>query len=261
MNQTPFNAQAFQESLTTSAIGRFLVYREQVDSTMVLAKREAAEGAPHGTLVLAEEQTAGRGRRGRTFDSPPGENLYMTMVLRLPLDVHRRLPLAVPLAVCLACRAEGVDARIKWPNDIWVGQRKLSGMLIDADLGAAGPVAMPGIGINVNGDPTTNPELRETATSLRRELNRRVVREKLLATICNEMERVTALGPAALSAEYRANSMILGHEVAISSATGDSYVAIAEEIGDDGGLIVLLHDGSRRTLIAEDVSVRPRTKG
>jgi BirA family biotin operon repressor/biotin-[acetyl-CoA-carboxylase] ligase len=224
---------------------------------MILAKREASEGAPHGALVLAEEQTAGRGRRGRTFDSPPGENLYLTMVLRLSLDVHRRLPLAIPLAVCIACSAEGVDARIKWPNDIWVGQRKLSGMLIDADLGSAGPLAMPGIGINVNGDPTTNPDLRDTATSLRRELNRPIVREKLLARICNELERVIALDPASLATEYRSNSMILGREMLISSSIGDSYLATAEDIRDDGCLIARLPDGSRRTLIAEDVSVRP----
>ena len=256
-NPTSFDARRFQEHLTTSAIGRFLVYREQVDSTMVLAKREAAEGAPHGTIVLAEEQTAGRGRRGRTFDSPPGENIYMTLVLRLPLEAHRRLPLAVPLAICIACGEEGVDAKIKWPNDIWVGQRKLSGILIDADLGGDGPVAMPGIGINVNSDPTVNPALVDTATSLRRELNRHVARERLLATICNQLERTIALDPVALSGEYRSNSMIIGHQVTVSTASGESYEAIAEGIADDGGLVVLLTEGSRRTLIAEDVSVRP----
>ena len=75
-------ARAFQDALTTRCIGRFLVYRPTVDTTMVLARREGEEGAPHGTLVLAEEQTAGRGRRGRGFHSPAGENLYFTLVLR-----------------------------------------------------------------------------------------------------------------------------------------------------------------------------------
>src|SRR5207244_793702 len=114
-----FDPAAFQAALNTRTIGRFLLYRPSIDTTMRLARREADEGAPDGTLVLAEEQTAGRGRRGRGFFSPPGENLYFTLLLRRPAPVHGALPVAVPVAVCEAVRAEGLDARIKWPNDIW----------------------------------------------------------------------------------------------------------------------------------------------
>ncbi|MGH2608361.1 MAG: biotin--[acetyl-CoA-carboxylase] ligase, partial [Tepidiformaceae bacterium] len=172
-----FDARRFQEGLRTGAIGRFLVYRAATETTMVLARGLAEGGTPHGTLALAEEQRAGRGRRGRTFFSPPGENLYFTLVLRLPMEAHRRLPVAVPVAVCRAVRAEGAEARIKWPNDIWIGGRKVCGILIDAETGPDGSIAFPGIGINVNGDPTLNPELADTATSIRRELGRRVERE------------------------------------------------------------------------------------
>ena len=139
---------------------------------MTIARREAEEGAAHGTVVLAEEQTAGRGRKGRSFFSPAGENLYVTFILRCEPAIHRRLPVIIPVAVCEAIRDEGVDALIKWPNDIWVGQRKMAGMLIDAEIGSDGPIAFPGIGINVNGDPTINPDLRDIATSLRREVGR-----------------------------------------------------------------------------------------
>ena len=253
-----FDARSFQDLLTTQAIGRFLVYRASVDSTMRLARREADEGASHGTLVLADEQTAGRGRRGRSFASPPGDNLYFTLILRLPLAQHRLLPLILPLAVCEACCAEGVEARIKWPNDIWVGERKLSGMLIDAELGPTGPLAMPGIGINVNGDPTRIPELRDIATSLQRELGRPVSPPRLLANICNTLERNLEMESAAALVEaYRGYSLVLGREIAVTPAVGLAYSARASAIREDGALEVTVEGGAVRILLAEDVSVRP----
>jgi BirA family biotin operon repressor/biotin-[acetyl-CoA-carboxylase] ligase len=252
-----FDAARFQAELATTAIGRFLSYRTSVDSTMVLARREADEGAPHGTLVLAEEQTAGRGRRGRGFHSPAGENLYFTLILRVEPPNQGRLPVAVPLAVCRGIRAEGVDARIKWPNDIWVGKRKLSGMLIDAESGADGFVAFPGIGINVNGDPTLIGELKDTATSLRRERGHPVLREALLARICNELEAAMAMPSDALVAAYRESSMVLGCDVVVSPAVGQPYEAWAKEIADDGSLVVVRRDGGAETVTAADVSLRP----
>jgi BirA family biotin operon repressor/biotin-[acetyl-CoA-carboxylase] ligase len=253
----PFSPALFQQLLTTEAVGRFLLYRLSTETTMTIARREAEEGAPHGTLVLAEEQTAGRGRRGRSFASPAGENLYFTLVLRPSLDVHRRLPVILPVALCASICSEGLDARIKWPNDIWVGDRKLSGMLIDAELQPGGPIAMPGIGINVNGDPTVIPELAATATSIRRELGRTVVREALLARICNELEQLLA-GPAAdVSGRYIEFSMIIGREVIVTPTNSGPYTATAEAIDEDGSLIVVRGNGARETLTAADVSLRP----
>ncbi len=258
MTQPPaFSASDFQAALTTRAIGRFLVYRAQTETTMLLARREAEEGGPDGTIALAEEQTAGRGRRGRSFYSPAGENLYFTLVLRLPLTVHRRLPVAVPLAVAAACAQEGVAARIKWPNDIWVGERKLSGMLIDAELTPDGAIAFPGIGVNVNGDPTVNPELRDIATSLRRELGRPVQRELLLARICNGLEAALALPEEELLAAYRALSMVLGRRVTVSPAQEPAFEAVAESIREDGSLVVRRESGAEETVTAADVSLRP----
>lgn len=257
-----FDAARFQRDLGTSAIGRFLVYRAETETTMVLARREADEGAPHGTLVLTEAQTAGRGRRGRSFHSPAGENLYFTMVLRLPEGQHRRLPLVVPLAVARACAGEGVDARIKWPNDIWIGERKVCGMLIDAEVTGAGVVAFPGVGINVNGDPTVIPELREIATSLARELRRPVVREGLLARICNELEWLLGADEHSLAASYRGMSMILGREIVVQPGGGErAYEGDAEEIEPDGSLRVRLADGTVRVVTAADVTVRPSGGG
>lgn len=254
---TEFDAALFQSRLATAEVGRFLVYRASTPTTMTLARREADEGAPHGTLVLAEEQTAGRGRKGRSFQSPRGENLYFTLVLRCPPDPHRRMPVLVPLAVLAGVRSEGVEAAIKWPNDIWVGDRKLCGMLIDAELTDKGGIAFPGIGINVNGDPTAIPELRDIATSIRRELGRPIRREHLLSAICNELEQLVALPPAEAIARYRKVSLVIGRKVLISPVQGEPFEAVAQSITDDGSLVVERPDGRREELNAAEVSLRP----
>lgn len=253
-----FDFEAFRAHLTTREIGRKFDYHESIPSTMDAAREQAASGAPHGALVFAEEQTAGRGRRGRAFYSPARENLYFTLVLRLPLAVHRRLPILLPLAVARALRAEGVDARIKWPNDIWIDDRKVSGMLIDGELTANGGLGFPGIGVNVNGDPAENPELADVATSLARELGRVTPRERVLAAICNELESLLTTALPALITEYRELSCTLGREVTVSPTGGKPFDATALSISDDGELMVRRANGLVEAINAADVSVRPR---
>lgn len=252
-----FDPAAFQSGLTTASVGRYLLYRSITASTMDLAAREAHEGAPHGTIAFAEEQTAGRGRRGRSFYSPAGRNLYFTLVLRCPIEVHRRLPLIVPVAVCAAIQAELPTARIKWPNDIWIGDRKAAGMLIDAELTPSGAIALPGIGINVNADPTVVPELSAIATSLARELGREVAREPLLARICNELEQLLEATAGHVLQEYRARSSTLGRRVLVSPVGAAPFEGIAVAIEDDGSLVVERPDGTAEVVTAADVSVRP----
>ena len=256
---TTFDISTFESALTTRAIGRNFVYRRVIDTTMDLARDLAAKGAPHGTLVLAEHQTAGRGRRGRSFHSPDAENLYFTLVFRTEPEVHRRLPVVLPVATCRVCAIEGVDARIKWPNDIWIGARKLSGMLIDAEFVAESALALglAGIGINVNGDPTLVPELRDTATSLSRELRRSVQREPLLARLCNEIEEQLAASERELIEAYRGLSLVLGHQVVLSFPSGETREATATGIEADGSLTVRYDDGSAEAVSAADVSLRP----
>ena len=256
-NAPVFQGSRFQQLLKSREVGRYFIYFPVTSTTMDLARREAERGARHGTLVLADEQTAGRGRRGRTFYSPPGQNLYFTLVLRLPLERHRALPVAIPLAVCRAIRGERVDARIKWPNDIWVKDRKLCGMLIDAEMAGEGSVAFPGIGINVNDDPTKNPELVDSATSIRRECGYMVSREALLARICDEIERAIEQPIADLTAEYRELSMIVGRPVVVYPTAGASWSGRALDIADTGELLVRGDDGTDHRVTAADVSVRP----
>jgi len=255
---TQFDQQAFDECLSTRDIGRHLVYEASTPSTMDLAREAAASGTPHGTLVLAEEQTAGRGRRGRSFYSPAGKNLYFTLVLRLPLATHRHLPIVLPLAVARAIRAQGADAEIKWPNDIWIGERKVCGMLIDGELTAKGGLGFPGIGINVNGDPTENPDLAESATSLARELGRAVDREALLAGVCNELEALLAAKLPDLIVEYRQCSCTLGRQVTVSPTGKEPFEATALSISDDGELMVRRGNGLVVAINAAEVSIRPR---
>lgn len=224
---------------------------------MDLARREAAEGAIHGTAVLAEEQTAGRGRRGRSFYSPPGANIYVTFVLRCSLEVHRTLPVRIPVAVAEAIRATVPAAVIKWPNDVWIGRRKVCGMLIDAELGDAGPVAFPGIGINVNFDPSIQPDLRDIATSLAAVVGQPVDREALLARLCNELERWLEAPAAEAVSRFRELNGFLGTEVLVSPVGGAPFTGTALDVDDAGGLIVRLPGGRTETVTAADVTVRP----
>ena len=250
------DADSFAAALRTVSLGHDFHYVRETSSTMDLARDAAAAGAPHGSLILAEQQTAGRGRRGRGFFSPPGGSLYFTLILRPSREQYARLPLAVPLAVCRACAHEGVDARIKWPNDIWVNERKLCGMLIDGETGPGGLTAYAGIGINVNADPTADPALRDGATSLSLELGREVPREELLARICTELEAAIAAPEADLVDAYRAVSLVLGRRVTVEESEG-AYEARALDIAPDGALVVERDGGEHREALAADVSVRP----
>lgn len=254
---TAFEPDRFHRALATTAIGRNFTYRPETSSTMDDARAAAAAGCPHGTLVLAEYQTSARGRRGRSFYAPDAENLYFTVVLFPEAAALRAMPLAVPLAVCEALCALGLNAAIKWPNDIWVDGRKLAGMLIDAASGTTPTVVFPGIGINVNGDPTVVPDLAAIATSAARELGAPVDRELLLAGICNRLEDALSHAFDDLLPRYRELSLVLGRDVEVISPASESFRATAIDVAPDGDLVVRLPSGELRSVIAADVSVRP----
>lgn len=152
----------------SGAAGRFgepHVHLERTDSTNLRAKELAVEGAASGTVVTADEQSAGRGRGGRRWSAPAGTALLYSAVLR-PLDLsHLMLPLAVPVAVCEACESLArVECRVKWPNDVWIAERKLAGVLIEA---RPPEWAVIGVGINLSIEPDQFPDdLRWPATSL-----------------------------------------------------------------------------------------------
>ena len=212
-------------------IGTPRVHHRTTDSTNEHAKELAAAGAPHGTLVTADEQTAGRGRQGRTWTAPSRSAVLMSLVLRDLDERHALLPLAAAVAVCDAVPA---DCAIKWPNDVWLDGRKLAGILVEGRPQAGWAVL--GIGLNVS--TTEFPaELASTATSLRLaglELRSDEVLGRLLAALDR---RLTAPPDSVLSA-WRSRDALLGKPVRWSGGEGT-----ADGIDDSGALRVQTRDG------------------
>ena len=246
--------------LATQFVGRFILYRTWIGSTQDLARRAAEAGAPEGTLVLADAQGAGRGRLGRPWVSPPGRNLYLSLVLRPPTSCLKALALLAPLAVSRAVEeVTGLRPRIKWPNDILLGPRKLSGVLIDVGLqGRTVRYALVGIGLNVNLDPSAYPQIAALATSLRAELGGDVSRVEVLAALLNELE---GLYLGAQRGEpvwrwWRERLETVGRwvRVRVGSTVEEG---LAEDVAEDGSLLLRRADGSSLAIAAGEVTLAP----
>jgi BirA family biotin operon repressor/biotin-[acetyl-CoA-carboxylase] ligase len=226
------------------------VHHRVTDSTNAQARALALAGAPDGTIVTATEQIAGRGRQGRSWSAPPGKALLMSALVR---DLSRRdalLPLAVPVAVAEACD-DFVRTRcgIKWPNDIWVRARKLSGILLEGRPQEGWAVI--GIGLNVGTTHDEFPEeLRESATSLLIESGSDAGINAVLEAVLEALDRRLADGPASILAAWRERDVLLGNEVRWNGGHGT-----AAGINQDGSLLVDAEKG-RVTLDAGEVHLR-----
>jgi len=223
----------------SGALGGPLVHLDVTGSTNDRARELALGGAPHGTTVVAEEQTAGRGRQGRTWSAPPGRALTLSVVCRLADGAMDLLPLAAALAACDACEAvAGVDCRVKWPNDVWIGGRKAAGILIEARPQEGWAVI--GIGLNVDTAPDEmDPALRETATSLRIATGAPVSRDAALGHLLRALaDWVGALEtPARVTEAFRERDALYG--CTISWERGSTTMSgEARGIDDDGALVV-----------------------
>jgi BirA family biotin operon repressor/biotin-[acetyl-CoA-carboxylase] ligase len=254
---TPLDIDEIQASLRTRRIGRSIIHEMTCDSTMNIARSEARDGASHGTIVIAEEQTSGRGRFGRSWTSPPGENLYLTLILRPPIARLRSLSMIAPLAVCLAVEdVVPVTAEIKWPNDVLIGGRKLSGVLVESELsGSDVRFALVGIGVNVNLDVDAADEIRDIATSLRRESGRQVSREATLVRLLGHIEDLYESPAPEVVEAWRSRLETLGRQVTVT-AGDQSYSGLAEDVNERGSLVLRLPDGSSMTFEAAEVSLR-----
>jgi BirA family biotin operon repressor/biotin-[acetyl-CoA-carboxylase] ligase len=211
--------------------------------------------------VIAEAQSAGRGRLGRTWHSPPGTNLYTSIVLRPRLEPAQvpQLALVAGLAVADAlAAATGVDARLKWPNDVLVDGRKVAGILteMEAEVEAVRHVIV-GIGVNLNGDRFPD-DLADKATSLRlvtgAPVSRAAVTAALLAALEARYHAFVAAGFPPLRAAWTARSWLDGKEVRVAAAEGEIRGRVAG-VADDGALELLAPDGTRRRIVAGDVSL------
>ncbi len=245
--------------LNTHDLGQTLHCSPELPSTNDRARELADAGAAHGEVVIAESQTAGRGRRGRTWSSPAGRNLYLSVVLRPSLPPQRapELTLVASVAACEACRKAGVDTGIKWPNDLLVGGRKVAGILteLSAEADAVHWVVL-GLGVNLNSGPEDFPEdLREVATSLAIERGQPVPRALFAAALLSELEQWLDLHAAEgfdpIRAAWRDRSVTLGREVRVDGDGGE-ISGIAEDIDSSGALLVRGAAGLSR-VVAGDV--------
>lgn len=257
MSET-FSLAELQRRLTTEFVGRSAVYQASVGSTMDVAREEAEGGAPDGMIVVAEEQTQGRGRRGRAWISPPGGNVYVTVVLRPDEAAARALAMMTPLAVCEAADAvAGTRSVIKWPNDVLIGGRKAGGVLIDVHYtDSEVEYALVGVGINVNFDPEQHEEISASATSLKREAGRDLSREEVLAAFLERLEKLYTAAQRGESASdaWKSRLETLGRRVTVRL---DDRVeeGVAEDVDVDGSLVLRRADGSTVSLAAGDVTL------
>ena len=260
-----YDVPAIQTGLQTVAFGRTLHYRESLPSTNATAMTLAHEGACHGTLVLADTQTAGRGRRGRRWHSPPGCNLYCSIILRTDRNQAGFLtiiPLASALAVAEAIAdATAIQCRLKWPNDVMIRNKKVAGILCESVGGNPGAVVVVGIGINANSRPEDFPgDVQATATTLLAESGTPVDRTVLVSTVMNRLEeRLSFPSSQTLSAvldSYRRRCVTLGQLVRATMGQGDMIEGIAETIGGDGSLLIRRNEPKAAGRTAELVEIR-----
>ena len=231
-------------------------------STNTLVREAFPGSGGERLLAVAGTQTMGRGRRGRSFYSPAGCSIYMSLGVkpRLPVQACPMLTLAAAMAVydALETRAEG--CRIKWPNDIVIGGRKVCGILTELSmLPGSDPLVIIGIGINVN-TPSFPPEIREVAASLYTETGRTWAREPIIAEVWRAFEvygeGLRRQGDLRdLREAYNRRLVSAGRTVCIEE-DGVRYQALAEGIDDSGALQLLLPDGSRKSVFSGEVSVR-----
>lgn len=253
--------------MKTDWAGRNIVYYDATDSTNLRIRQMGDAGAPHGTLAVANRQTAGRGRRGRAWDSPAGSSIYMSILLRpdIPPDRAPMLTLVTALSVAEGIQESielksGSGVQIKWPNDIIINGKKLAGILTEmsAQIDYIDYVTV-GVGINVNmtGFPE---EIEKTATSLRIESGRSVKRAPLIAAVMERLEEnygvfLKTQDLSGLLERYTSFLVNRDREVLILGAK-EQYRAHAVGVSRMGELIVRREDGTEEAVYAGEVSVR-----
>ncbi len=235
--------------LAAVRFGRPRRHYRRTDSTNERARELAAAGSPSGTVVTAGEQTAGRGRRGRSWTAPAGGALLYSAILRPLGEHHRLLPLAVPLAVAEAVEAVApVRCHLKWPNDVWIEERKVGGILIEA---RPPEWAVIGIGVNVAiSDDEFPPDLRWPATSI----GAGATTGSLLATLNPSLDAWVEVPPDRVLDAYRERDALRGREVSWEGPGGsESGRGTAAGIEGSGNLVVESADGRRLSLGAGEV--------
>jgi len=249
----PLTAEAVQCGLTTSFVGRDLRLFETVGSTNSVLRQLAAQGAPDGAVVLAEEQTAGRGRLNRTWESRPGVGVYLSVLLRPQAPVPRPhvFTFLPAVAVTRALRAvSGLPIFIHWPNDVMLRGRKVAGILAEMRSVDGRPrEVVLGIGMNINHSPADlSPALRDTATSLAiasgRSWSRAAIVRALLVELESAWNRLGQDGPGALVDDWRKLSPShFGKPVVVAGGSAGEIRGTTRGVDEDGALLLERADG------------------
>lgn len=250
-------ATSIQSRLNTKFVGRQLHYYPSLTSTMEAAKKVAGEEVAEGTVVIADEQTSGRGRLGRAWLSPKG-SLAMSVILKPSVSSLPQLVMISSLAVVRAIRkVAGLEAQIKWPNDVLIKEKKVCGILIESEVkGDRVNFAIIGIGVNVNIDPSAFAEISPLATSLSHELGKEVSKAELAGALLCELERLylEAQAGAPIHREWQAQMETLGRWIQVRA--GESVErGKAETVTEHGNLILRRANGSIAEIIVGDVTV------
>jgi len=242
-----------------------LLWFDTIDSTNTRAKQLASEGAPEGTVLIADHQTGGRGRRGRIFHSPAGSGIYMSVILRpncAPAELMH-LTCAAAVAACDAVEAVcGIRPGIKWTNDLVFGKRKIAGILTELGISPNGSLdyAVIGIGINCSQEESDFPEdIRHIACSLHSVSGEDIDPAKIAAALTDSlyrMSRTLLTEKASIMSRYRSDCITLGKAISVVKADGAVRHGIALDIDVDGGLLVRFDDNSSETVSSGEVSVR-----
>ena len=240
-------------------------YLEETGSTNDDLKVLARQGAPHGTVLIADRQRGGHGRMGRSFHSPGGVGIYFSILLRPDCSPEELMHLtcATAVAMCEAVEAAaGFRPGIKWTNDLVFEKHKLGGILTELGFSAKGRIdyAIVGIGINCCQQETDFPgEIRGIAASLSMVTGKAVDRAKVAAAMMDALYRMDQLlltEKASLMDAYRRDCMTLGQSVSVVKADGSVRHGTALDIDEDGGLLIRFTDGSEETVTSGEVSVR-----
>ena len=249
---------AIRQGLYTHVVGRRLLYFPELTSTMDEAARLAEDGAEEGAVVVAEVQSAGRGRQGRSWVSRPG-NLLFSVLFRPSVE---QLPFISIIGGVAAARAvrktTGLDARIKWPNDLMLGGRKAAGILAESAIaGNSVWYAVLGIGINVALDTESAEEIAALATSINAAAGQEVARETLLRQLLLDLDAIYLQLRQGRSPvpEWRGLLETIGQRVDAVSG-GETFAGVAEGVDDTGNLLLRRDNGELLTLTAGDVTLR-----
>jgi len=259
---TPLSQLKIRQYLTTESLGQSLFLYPVTDSTNLRAKLAAEEGASSGLCIIAEEQTAGRGRLGRSFLSPAQNGIYMSILLRPEAEIEQTVLITAATAVCVARAIEQVAecrVSIKWVNDLFIRQKKVCGILTEAAVlpnSKKLSYAIVGIGINLSDDGIPE-EIREIAGGIVPTGAPRPSRERLIAEILNQLEALLSdFRPERFLSEYRDRSNLIGKSVSIIQNNIPIESGVAVDIDDDARLVVRLDSGELKHLSSGEISCR-----